>query len=807
MTKSPSIRRALVERVHRLTVRAQISILCLALALPFAAYSIAAAVAEARTERDHVAEEVLGSAKLTAARLDDHLNDVRAILTVLSASVVFDSESTQANDAYLRRLASKVPAYLNNLTVWNVAGDNIGSMDARLRANGGVNLSNRRFFRDAMAGGAMSVEAPAVSISNGSRVSVFAMPVLKDGRVIGVVGAATRLDALQAHLETGLHLPPGAVMTVVGEDRTILARSIDASTWVGRKLPSASDAVVPARSNARERVVYGPSADGIDRVAGVATATVAHWQVFVGVPTNVALAPVYARLRNSLGAAACMLLVGLILAAHVGEGIASPLRQLSEDAAQLGAGQLGHRTTVGGSKEASQLAGTLNHMAHQLEERSAQLSASRNQLHQITDNLPALVSYLDADKRFRFANLAYRDWLGQDPAALIGKSLPELYGKEIYNGFKAHIEHGLEGHKVQYERTVTTLAGPRQFDIVLVPDIDPGLHVRGLFVLMTDVTAHRQAQAALSQSERRLKMVADNIPAMVTYVDSDERYRFVNAHLGHVFHADPKSLLGKTLRETGGERLYAAMAPHVAKVLRGEETVFEGTWTVKTRTYHYQSTYVPDTDDQGVVRGYYAMTFDISAMKETQRQLDLLARVDVLTGLPNRRLFEERLLDAMARARRTQDPLALMFLDIDHFKSINDSLGHGVGDSVLKEFAIRLKNQVRETDMVARLAGDEFVVLLEGIGGTAQLTAVATKIVNAVRAPFALVGPGLRVTTSVGVAAFDGGEEAPTDLLATADKALYAAKRQGRDRFSIAHPAPAQVYELPTSAARGRASA
>ena len=183
----------------------------------------------------------------------------------------------------------------------------------------------------------------------------------------------------------------------------------------------------------------------------------------------------------------------------------------------------------------------------------------------------------------------------------------------------------------------------------------------------------------------------------------------------------------------------------------------------------------------------------------------MLARVDTLTGLPNRRQFDERLRDAMARTGRSETTLAVMFLDIDYFKNINDTLGHGAGDLVLKEFGARLQHQVRSTDTVARLAGDEFVILVEGIRDAEELKALADKIVTAVRAPLVIEGRSVSITTSVGVATYDGGGQAATDLLAAADRALYAAKRQGRDRFSLTLQGSAEIHEL--AAARDRAAA
>lgn len=781
----------------RFPIRTRLVLLVLALALPFAGYSIFSSIEEARIERAHAAAQMLGTAQITAARLDDHINDIRSILQVLSAAVSVDPAKTADNDALLRSLIGNIPTHIHNLSVWTAAGENVGTLDARLRQNGAAAATSRQFFKEALAGGGMSAEAPLDSLASGERISAFGLPIRREGRVIGVVAAAARLDALQSLLSSGTDLPPGAVMTITDPRGVVLARSLDPELWVGKTLKGGSAAGTdPEPGLGADGVRDGPSADGIERIAGFTTARAAPWRVYVGVPRDQALAPVYARLRNHLFTAGLMLLAGLLLAAFVGEGIASPLRKLANDAVQFGTGNLAHRSRSHDSGEVGVLTRTLNQMAEQLQERARDVLSTQEQLRQVTDNLPALISYLDAEERFRFANRVYATWLGQDPGELLGKSLVDLYGREAYDGFKVNIQQALGGSRVSYERELSTLQGPRHVEVTAVPDVDKSGRVAGLFVMMSDVTARRDAEAALLQSEQRLRMVADNIPALVSYVDRDERYRFVNAHLGSVFDIDSQGLLGRTLREAGGKKLYAEIAPYVAAALRGEETVFEGVWTIKDRSYHYQSTYIPDVDDQGTVRGFYAMTFDISALKETQRRLDMLARVDTLTGLPNRRQFDERLRDAMGRTRRAQTALAVMFLDIDHFKNINDTLGHGAGDLVLKEFGIRLRHQVRATDIVARLAGDEFVVLVEGIRDIEELKALAAKIVQAVRSPLVLESRSVTVTTSVGVATYDGGEQAPAELLAAADRALYAAKRQGRNRFCLALQGSAEIHEL-----------
>ena len=173
-------------------------------------------------------------------------------------------------------------------------------------------------------------------------------------------------------------------------------------------------------------------------------------------------------------------------------------------------------------------------------------------------------------------------------------------------------------------------------------------------------------------------------------------------------------------------------------------------------------------------------------LRASEKSLEQLVRLDPLTGLHNRYQFNEEFPVALARSARSGLVLALMFLDIDHFKAVNDTWGHAAGDRVLKEFADRLKHNVRQTDLVARLAGDEFVVVLEGLRHQDEATSLAGKILKAIHQPFAMDGNSLSVTSSMGIALnLANAELDARDLLARADAALYQAKAAGRNRFHV----------------------
>jgi diguanylate cyclase (GGDEF)-like protein len=174
--------------------------------------------------------------------------------------------------------------------------------------------------------------------------------------------------------------------------------------------------------------------------------------------------------------------------------------------------------------------------------------------------------------------------------------------------------------------------------------------------------------------------------------------------------------------------------------------------------------------------------------REAERRLAELAQYDALTGLANRTLFNDRLAQAIARAHRTEQPVALLFVDLDRFKEINDSLGHEAGDAVLREAAARLRAHLREGDSVARLGGDEFTVILEDVAGADEVRAVAQKLMRAFAEPIVVDGQDLFPTLSIGVALYPRDGDTAEALLRHADTAMYQAKAEGRDGFQFYAP-------------------
>lgn len=414
------------------------------------------------------------------------------------------------------------------------------------------------------------------------------------------------------------------------------------------------------------------------------------------------------------------------------------------------------------------------------------LKRSEQQLTQLMDNLPATVGYFDLAERCQYANHAVFRLLGVARADVPGISLRDALGEANYAQHLPHLSEVLKGRRVRFEGRIPHRGAEAHFQANMVPHLSEDGTLRGFYLISYDITALKQAQQQQARVEQRLRAIADNLPVLISYINQDERYEFANATFQAWAGLDPAAMIGRTVRDLVGPALYDERQPYMRAALDGQRISFDIHSTALGVTRHLQTQYIPDHRLDGSVAGFFGISIDVTTQKAVERELGLLARFDALTGLANRFQFNEKLPEALARCQRSGRALALMFLDIDHFKRINDTLGHAVGDGALKEFARRLRRIVRATDTVARLAGDEFVVILEGLHSEDEPRLIAAKILAEINHPFELGECHLAVTTSVGIACTGTGRVTAAELLARADKALYEAKAAGRNKYECA---------------------
>jgi diguanylate cyclase (GGDEF)-like protein/PAS domain S-box-containing protein len=393
---------------------------------------------------------------------------------------------------------------------------------------------------------------------------------------------------------------------------------------------------------------------------------------------------------------------------------------------------------------------------------------------------------VDDGLQLRYVSPGFAAQLGVQPAQMQGQSLSSAYARHSAHSLGvAEVEAEMLQRRAFYGQRITT-RGRDGVESCLSLQGRPVLDDNGVFCgyrgTVHDISEQLRAQAALKASEQRLRLITDNVPALISYIDADRRFRFNNREYSILLDRPLEEITGKLLVDVYSAETFAKISPQLEHAFSGEAVNFE----VEANGRIMRVAYLPDLDDNGVARGVYGLIHDISALKKIERELRTLSQFDALTGLANRRRYNERLADAIDRSERRNELLALMFLDLDHFKSVNDSLGHKAGDQVLQEFARRIERSVRNTDTVARLAGDEFVIVLESVQGRAEAERVAEKILQAMTIEFQVDGGARRLTASIGITLRKPGELDGEALLRRADSALYAAKDAGRNRYEVA---------------------
>lgn len=424
----------------------------------------------------------------------------------------------------------------------------------------------------------------------------------------------------------------------------------------------------------------------------------------------------------------------------------------------------------------------------ELARTAAMLQHSEDQLRQVTDSMPALIARWDMDQRFLFANRAFRDWLGIEPSSLLGRSVRDVYGDKAYSDIRQHIEAAMAGGRVVYEREMATPQGARHVEVTLIPQLGSDGTVQSVYGLVNDLTARHKAESQRARSEERLSLALEGSGLALFDWDmrADQIYHSAQASAMRGGPAIETTASAAEWRSLVHEDDLDAMQTSLKAALIGAIPEYHAEFRIRKQPGDWLWVHargrVVERDASGRALRLAGTYADIDARKVAEYRLRHRAEFDTLTNLPNRASFIDRLQRAMARSTRSGS-MALLFLDIDHFKNINDTLGHEAGDQLLKIFATRMRDCVRQSDTVARLAGDEFTVILEGLRGARDARALAGKLVEMLRAPIALGGNLFVITASVGIAMQGDGETDDAELLRRADAALYEAKRRGRNGF------------------------
>ena len=315
--------------------------------------------------------------------------------------------------------------------------------------------------------------------------------------------------------------------------------------------------------------------------------------------------------------------------------------------------------------------------------------------------------------------------------------------------------------------------------------------------MMEDISERKRAQEAAATERALLRTVIDSIPERIYAKDRDGRFQLQNAANVKAHGAlGSEALLGKTVFDVYPPELARRMDTEDREVMDSGVAVFDQERMVPGSAGDQRwiaSSKVPLPDADGNIIGIVGFTRDITDRKRIEQQLEQLAHFDALTRLPNRASFRERLQEALVHARITNWTTGVMFIDLDRFKDVNDTLGHAEGDKLLQQAAERLVRAVRRGDTVGRVGGDEFAVVLTNLAAGEDAAIVARKIVESLSRPFQLAGTEVYVSASIGIALCPGDAQDEDALMQIADAAMYETKKGGRNgyRFHVPVVTPA----------------
>ena len=411
------------------------------------------------------------------------------------------------------------------------------------------------------------------------------------------------------------------------------------------------------------------------------------------------------------------------------------------------------------------------------------LQDALDQLRLITDNVPAIIGRLDREGRYRFVNRRFAELLGKDPDALLGLTPGEALSMGAVDD-KA--EEALAGKTVHFE----ALIADHDLDVTYVPQVVAG-EVLGFFVLGHDVTRRKAAERALHEEKERLHVTLDSIGDAVVACDAGLRITLLNPVAEDMTGWREAEALGRPLDEVVRLIDLTSEQPPLSPLaiaMQDNRIVAMQMNTALERRDGMRSpiedSAAPIHDGEGRVVGGVMVFHDVSESRAMALKMSHQAQHDYLTDLPNRILMHDRLSQALATAGPDTSG-AVLFIDLDHFKTINDSLGHQAGDLVLQEVARRLVRAVRPDDTVSRQGGDEFVVLLARLHDPRDAARVAENMMEAMQAPIEVAGHHkLHVGLSIGIALFPQDAVDTHSLMMQADTALYHAKHGGRGRYS-----------------------
>ncbi|WP_206956350.1 bifunctional diguanylate cyclase/phosphodiesterase [Trinickia acidisoli] len=422
-----------------------------------------------------------------------------------------------------------------------------------------------------------------------------------------------------------------------------------------------------------------------------------------------------------------------------------------------------------------------------LEDKARELSEARARLMNVLHTIPDMVWLKSTSGVFTLCNHGVERFVGKSKTEILGKTDYDFFDPGLADFFRERERAAIDAMRicVNDEWVVSPATGERiLLEMRRLPVFDAQGEVTGVLAVARDITERRRFDETLARREREFRTLVEHSPDTVARYDRNLRRLYVNPTFASLAAGGVEALLGKTPSEYPGGPNTVLYERELAEVfVTGSDRQFELRWQPAEGEELCQLIRLtPELGPDGKVETVLAVGRDITELHASREKIHRMAYFDALTGLPNRTSFNEalrRLTPAFAQDRLT----AVMMIDMDRFKSVNDTMGHAVGDELLREAAARLIESVRPGDTVARFGGDEFAVLLPDVRNRRTLEQISATIIKRFGERFVLNGKEVFISCSLGMALYPIDSTDADDLLKYADSAMYLAKRSGRQGF------------------------
>ena len=745
-----------------------------------------------------VADAQASATTQMAAQLDRELGTRLSALAEIAGMV--DAEMI-ASPPTVQRLLESQPLLqdLFNVSVLAVDRNGIGIADAPYLAERiGANYRSRvDAFAKALDEARPQIGSPIIGVSTNQPLLPLAVPVVDDaGQVIGALGGAIDLSqpnffddlTAEGYGQTGTY-------SIISKSDRIIVTSSDPDIIMYQLPPEGVSPLLDRAIAGEERTYRYVTVLNVDSLTTVKGMETTDWLIATITPAAEAFAPVkHAQRRMILVMVLVTILVGLTVWWMLRHQL-RPMLSTVEALQQMTAAQKPLQTLSKiGTFEIDSLIASFNQLLNSLIRREQENKRFR----EIAERAVYGIAIADLDRRLVYVNLFLAEIHGYQAEDLIGRDISVFHSTE---------------QLAEVDKTIRLLHEKGHFapqeiwhvdhDGTSFPMLMSGVLLRDehgepeyLAASSVDITERKQAEEALKESETFLNVVLESMPLPVFHIDTEGRYTGVNKAF-ETFFGQPRS-------ELVGRSVFDIHPPDLAEIYHAQDRELLN--EIGTQSYESQAKNsrgeIRDvvfhkatlTNFSGEITGLVGALVDVTERKQADAEIHRLAYYDLLTNLPNRRLLQDRLRHAMAVARRSSSLGALVFLDIDDFKALNDTRGHDAGDQLLVKIAGRICSVARETDTIARLGGDEFVVMLEDLSADREKAAIAIRQVGEkirleIACPYEITGGEFHCTASLGIALFNGHEESVDTLLKQADLAMYKAKDEGRNVLRFFDPA------------------